>query len=208
MKSKTSSFVQHHHRAQQKNQRPFIIWLTGLSASGKTTIAKSLEQVLFDREKHAYIIDGDDIRKGLCADLGYSQAARSENLRRIGELCHILIDSGLIVIVAIISPYEHDRQQIKARLADYHFIEVFVDTALDECEKRDPKGLYQKARCGEIECFTGISAPYERPKNPDVHLRYCGQSVEEHVQVITHYLEKQVLLSNVKLKDECKIQRV
>ncbi|KAG7090853.1 Adenylyl-sulfate kinase [Marasmius oreades] len=177
-------------RAELLKQKGATIWLTGLSASGKSTIACALEQHLLHLKKHAYRLDGDNIRFGLCKDLGFDEKSRNENIRRIGEVSKLFADSTCIAITAFISPYQKDRDaaremHIKASLP---FIEVFVDAPLEVVEKRDPKGLYKKARAGEIKDFTGISAPYEAPANPEIHINTAETEVAESVKIITNYL--------------------
>ena len=157
-------------RAEQKGQKPVCVWLTGLSGSGKSTIANMLDKRLVADDRHTYILDGDNVRHGLNRDLGFTEADRVENIRRIAEVAKLMVDAGLIVVVCAISPYRSDRELARALFADGEFIEIFVDTPLETCEARDPKGLYRKARAGEIPNFTGISAPYERPASPEVHL--------------------------------------
>lgn len=166
-------------RAQSKQQKPCVIWLTGLSGSGKSTIANILEQKLAAAGKHTYLLDGDNIRHGLCGDLGFSDKDRVENIRRIAEVSKLFVDAGLVVITAFISPFRADRDFCRQLLAEGEFVEVFVDTPLAECEKRDPKGLYQKARSGDIPDFTGIGSAYEAPLQPEATLSYQGQSAEE-----------------------------
>jgi adenylyl-sulfate kinase len=152
--------------------RGATIWLTGLSGSGKSTIAAALEQLLVARGTPAYMLDGDNLRHGLNGDLGFTEADRAENVRRAGEVAQLFADGGLIAIVPLISPYRADRDRVRDRHTerDLRFIEVFVDTPLEECERRDPKGLYAKARAGELPNFTGIDDPYEPPTDPDLHL--------------------------------------
>jgi adenylylsulfate kinase len=157
-------------RAAALQHQPRTIWLTGLSGSGKSTLAFALEKALFDRHYMAYTLDGDNIRHGLCRDLGFSAADRSENIRRIAEVAHLMNEAGLIVITSFISPYREDRELARQIIGTDRFIEVFVSTPLAICEKRDPKGLYQKARAGELKNFTGISDPYEAPDAPDLIL--------------------------------------
>jgi adenylylsulfate kinase len=172
------------------------LWFTGLSGSGKSTVAVALEQALFAQGKLVYRLDGDNIRLGINKNLGFSAEDRTENIRRVGEVSKLMADSGVIVLNSFISPYIADRNAVRALHAadDMPFIEVFVDCALDEAEKRDPKGLYKKARAGEIKNFTGIDDPYEAPENPEIHLHSDKQSLEEEVQVMIQVLESQGIL--------------
>lgn len=153
-----------------KGQRGAVLWFTGLSGAGKSTIAALVDRQLHARGRHSYILDGDNLRFGLCKDLGFSPEDRAENIRRIGELARLFVDAGLIVLCAAISPYRRDRAVARALVGPDRFIEIFVDTELAECERRDPKGLYRKARAGEITGFSGIDAPYERPESPELRL--------------------------------------
>jgi bifunctional enzyme CysN/CysC len=172
-------------RVSLKGQTPAIVWLTGPSGAGKSTVANTIESMLTHAGHHAYVLDGDNVRHGLNRDLGFSAAERTENIRRIGEVARILADAGLIVIVAAISPYARDRAAARATAGDIAFYEVFVDTPLDICAQRDPKGLYRRALAGKISDFTGIGAPYEAPDSPDVRLRGAEETpVEEAGQVI------------------------
>lgn len=171
-------------RAQHMKQKPFVIWFTGLSGSGKSTLANLLEQKLKENAHFTYLLDGDNVRHGLCGDLGFSDKDRVENIRRISEVSKLFTDAGLIVLTAFISPFRDDRNYCRQLLADNEFVEVFIDTPIEECEKRDPKGLYQKARQGEIKDFTGIDSPYEAPENPEIHFKYNGQSPEQAVDLI------------------------
>jgi len=164
-----------------------VIWFTGLSGAGKSTVANALDEVLHKRGLKTYILDGDNVRIGLNKDLGFSPEDRKENIRRIAETAKLFADSGTIVLTAFISPYEEDRQQARDIIGDLDFSEVFVDTSLEECERRDPKGLYKKARAGEIKGFTGIDAPYEEPQNPQVVLD--GGSVKEQVDILVDYID-------------------
>lgn len=168
--------------------RSFTIWFTGLSASGKSTLAAVTEKALYERGYHTYILDGDNVRHGLNKNLGFSPEDRMENIRRIGETANLFRDCGIINLTAFISPYRKDRQTARALYNDDSFIEVFVDCPLKVCEQRDPKGVYKKARQGIIKEFTGIDAPYEVPENPEVHLRTDKMSVEECVELIINYL--------------------
>jgi len=174
-------------RAQQNAHSGCVIWLTGLSASGKSTVATELERALFELGKHAYVLDGDNVRHGLCSDLGFSPEHRKENIRRVGEVAKLFADAGTICITAFISPYRSDRDLVRSILPAGRFIEVFVNAPLELCAQRDPKGLYRKARAGEIKDFTGISAPYEVPANPELELLTGQFSVNECVgQVLRH----------------------
>ena len=164
-----------------------VIWFTGLSGSGKSTVANALDEVLNKRGLKTYILDGDNVRMGLNKDLGFSPEDRKENIRRISETAKLFADAGTIVLTAFISPYQEDRQQAREIIGDLDFSEVFVDTPLEECEKRDPKGLYKKARAGEIKGFTGIDAPYEEPENAQVILR--GGSLQEQVDILVDYID-------------------
>lgn len=177
-------------RERLNGHRGFTIWFTGLSASGKSTLAVATEQGLYERGYHTYILDGDNVRHGLNKNLGFSPEDRTENIRRIGEVAGLLRDCGIINLVAFISPYRIDRQAARELNNDSTFIEVFIDCPVEICEQRDPKGAYKKARQGIIKEFTGISAPYEAPENPEIHLRTDEMSEEECVQLIISYLIK------------------
>ena len=195
MADHNENIVWHEHaiskteRAQQKNQKPCILWFTGLSGSGKSTIAGALEQMLFARGNHVYLLDGDNVRHGLNKDLGFSDEDRVENIRRIGEVAKLFADSGLIVSTAFISPFQADRDLVRSLVDDGEFIEVFVDADLETCEARDPKGLYKKARAGEIPFFTGIDSPYEAPSSPELVIKSGEFSIEECAQQIVAHLE-------------------
>ena len=184
----TENIVWHQHhidkaaRSAQKGHKPALLWFTGLSGSGKSTLAGALEAELIRRGIHTYLLDGDNVRHGLCSDLGFATADRQENLRRVGEVAKLMVDAGLVVLAAFVSPYRAERAAIRARLPEGEFIEVFVDTPLSECEERDPKGLYKKARAGEIKHFTGIDDPYEAPEQAEVHLLNHGVSVQQGVE--------------------------
>ena len=181
----TDNVVWHKHevsktsRAAKLSQKPLVLWLTGLSGSGKSTLANLLEKKLFEQNKHTYLLDGDNIRHGLCGDLGFSDKDRVENIRRISEVAKLFVDSGSIVLTAFISPFQADRDYCRSLLDEGEFLEVFVDTPLAVCEQRDPKGLYKKARAGEIKDFTGIDSTYEAPSAPEVHLHYQEESAEQ-----------------------------
>lgn len=176
-------------RAQQKRQKPLCLWFTGLSGSGKSTIANLLEKRLFDEGKHTYLLDGDNVRHGLNRDLGFTEADRVENIRRVAEVAKLMVDAGLIVIASFISPFQSERQMARQLFAAGEFVEIFVDTPLSECEKRDVKGLYAKARRGELKNFTGIDSAYERPGHPELSLDTCNFSAADCVEQIIHYLQ-------------------
>ena len=169
-----------------------VVWLTGLSASGKSTIATELERLLFNRGSQVCMLDGDNIRHGLCADLGFSQEARTENIRRIGEVAKLLAGNGFICITAFISPYRADRQLARKIMPEGRFIEVYINAPIEVCEARDPKGLYARARSNEIKNFTGISAPYEAPEHPELELRTDLLGPDRCVAQILGYLDKLV----------------
>ncbi|CCN81757.1 Adenylyl-sulfate kinase [Vibrio nigripulchritudo SFn27] len=170
-------------RAKQKNQQPAVLWFTGLSGAGKSTVAGALEVKLAEIGYHTYLLDGDNVRHGLCSDLGFSAQDRRENIRRIGELAKLMADAGLIVLSAFISPHRAERQMVRNMLDEGEFIEVFVNTSLDVCEERDPKGLYKKARAGEIKNFTGIDSEYETPENPEIDLPAGEKTIDELVEL-------------------------
>ena len=175
-------------RAEQKCQSPLVIWFTGLSASGKSTIAGALEQILSSQGYHTYLLDGDNVRTGLCQDLGFDDDDRKENIRRVGEVANLLSDAGLIVLAAFISPFREDREIVRTIIPDGQFVEVFVDATLSVCRQRDPKGLYAKVDRGEIKKFTGIDSPYEHPVNPEVRIDAAALTVTESVNELMSYL--------------------
>jgi adenylylsulfate kinase len=178
-------------RRKLNKHNSFLIWVTGLSGSGKSTIANELQNTLHKKGIKTYILDGDNIRNGINYNLSFSPEDRAENNRRIAEISKLFIDAGIVVIAAFISPYQKDRKEVKNIVSPSNFVEVFVNTSLEECEKRDVKGLYKKARKGEIKNFTGISAPYEAPQNPDVEIKTEEETVEESVhKIITHIQNK------------------
>jgi adenylylsulfate kinase len=176
-------------RERLNKHRSCTVWFTGLSGSGKSTVAVALEKKLWERGVRAYILDGDNIRHGLNKNLGFSPADRTENIRRIGEVAKLFTEAGVVALTAFISPYRADRDQVRALMPPGDFVEVLVDCPLEECERRDVKGLYQKARAGQIPEFTGISAPYEPPLQPELILRTHAQSVEESAQQVLAVLE-------------------
>jgi len=168
--------------------RPACLWLTGLSGSGKSTLGRRVEKRLVDRGVHAYVLDGDNVRHGLNADLGFSPAEREENIRRIGQVARLFVDSGAVVLAAFISPYRADRARVRALFDEGDFVEVHVATPLEECERRDPKGLYVKARAGDIPAFTGISAPYEEPESPEIRVDTAGADLDACAATIVDWL--------------------
>jgi adenylylsulfate kinase len=167
-----------------------VLWLTGLSGAGKSTLANHLQAVLFEQGVQAYLLDGDNLRMGLNRDLGFSAEDRKENVRRVAEVAKLFVDAGMVVITALISPYQSDRDEARARYEEDEFVEVFVDCRLEVCQQRDPKGLYQKALRGEITNFTGVQAPYEAPAHPEIVVRTDEQSVEESVHQILSWLRE------------------
>ena len=181
-------------RERLLGQRGAVIWFTGLSGSGKSTVAHAVEQRLAAAGRLTYVLDGDNVRHGLCKDLGFAPADRSENIRRVGEVAALLVDTGVLVLTSFISPYRSDRAAVR-QIVGEDFVEVFVDAPLEVCEARDPKGLYKKARNGEIAEFTGISAPYEAPEHPDLHLRTGSQPLAACVTAVHDLLAARGLLA-------------
>jgi bifunctional enzyme CysN/CysC len=188
--------VTREQRANQKGQQPCILWLTGLSGAGKSTVANALEQMLHLRGHHSYLLDGDNVRHGLNKDLDFTDAGRVENIRRIGEVAKLFVDAGLIVVTAFISPFRSDREMVRKLVNEGEFVEIHVSTPLEVCEQRDPKGLYAKARTGTIKNFTGVSSPYEAPENAELNLDTSRLSVQESVAKIIAYLEATGRLKN------------
>lgn len=185
-----NTHIKKEDRKNLLNQRPCILWFTGLSGSGKSTIANAVESKLFEMEIKTYLLDGDNVRHGLNSDLGFSEEDRVENIRRIGEVAKLFVDSGTITLTAFISPFKEDRKQVRDLVEKDEFIEVFIDTPLDTCESRDPKGLYQKARLGEIKNFTGIDSPYEAPGKPEIHIQNDTSNIDDNINIIIDYLIK------------------
>jgi bifunctional enzyme CysN/CysC len=181
-------------RAARKHQAPCVLWFTGLSGAGKSTIANRVEVELHRRGQHTYMLDGDNVRHGLNRDLGFTDADRVENIRRVAEVSKLMIDAGLIVLVSFISPFRSERQMARGLFQDSEFFEVFVDTPLAVAEDRDPKGLYKKARRGELQHFTGIDSPYEPPENPELRLDTTALSAVEAAAVVIELLERRDLL--------------
>ena len=182
-------------RAENKNQKPCLLWFTGLSGSGKSTIANALDVALHQRGYHTFLLDGDNVRHGLCKDLGFSDEGRVENIRRIGEVSKLFTDAGLIVLSAFISPFISDRRLVRKLFPAGEFIEVFMDAPIETCESRDPKGLYQKARSGQIKDFTGIDSPYEVPAHPELRLDTSRMSVDDCVEVLFAYLLEREMIA-------------
>jgi len=182
-------------RSLLKGQKPCVLWLTGLSGSGKSTIANLVEQALNTDNKHTYILDGDNVRHGLSSDLGFAPEDRIENIRRVSEVARLMVDAGLIIIVCLISPFQSERERARRIIGEGEFIEVFIDTPLEECERRDPKGLYRRARAGEIRGMTGIDAPYEAPDQAELHIKTMNQSPEDSAILILQWLRDKGYLS-------------
>jgi adenylylsulfate kinase len=192
--------VWHDHRVTKTERRTLnnhgscVVWFTGLPSSGKSTIASEIEHHLYNRGIRTYLLDGDNVRHGLNSNLGFSPEDREENIRRIGEVARLYVDAGMITFVAFISPYRKDREKARNLLEDGEFIEVYVKCPVEVCEQRDPKGLYQKAKQGEIKEFTGVSAPYEEPLDPEIVLETDRFTVKESAQKIVEFLEKKRMI--------------
>ena len=180
--------VTRERHAELKNQKPAVLWFTGLSGSGKSTVSNLVEKKLASMGRHTFLLDGDNIRHGLNKDLGFTQADRIENIRRIGEVAKLMTDAGMIVLTAFISPFRAERDMVRAMLPDGEFIEVFVNTPLAEAEKRDVKGLYKKARAGELDNFTGIDSPYEAPESPEIEIDTLKMTPEQAADIIVSKL--------------------
>jgi bifunctional enzyme CysN/CysC len=177
-------------RAGLKGQRPAVLWFTGLSGSGKSTIANLLEKNMHAAGRHTYILDGDNVPHGLNRDLGFTEEDRVENIRRVAEVARLMADAGLIVLVSFISPFRAERRMARELMGEGEFIEVFVDTPFEECARRDPKGLYKRALAGEIKNFTGVDSPYEAPESPEIRLDTEGRSPEEMVELLEDWLAR------------------
>jgi adenylylsulfate kinase len=197
--SQSSHIVKQHYRinktdrATANGHRSCVVWLTGLSGSGKSTIANATEVALHEKGIRTYVLDGDNIRHGLNSNLDFSEAGRQENIRRIGEVAKLFVDAGIVVLTAFISPFRTDRDRVRALLEKGEFVEVFVDCPLDVCEGRDVKGLYKKARAGEIPHFTGISSPFEKPAHPELTLHTDKDTIETNTQKLTGYILDRIL---------------
>ncbi|MCW9012429.1 MAG: adenylyl-sulfate kinase [Gammaproteobacteria bacterium] len=201
----TSTIITKERRNLLNNQRSAILWFTGLSGSGKSTIADALEKHLHEINLRTYILDGDNIRHGLCGDLSFSDADRKENIRRIGEVSKLFVDAGVMVLTSFISPFKSDRNFVRSIVHDTEFIEIHVKCPLELCERRDVKGLYQKARTGEIKQFTGIDSPYEQPNDPEIVLDTSKLSIKESVDIIYNYLIRH---SYIKINRREKIKNI
>lgn len=188
-------------RERRQGHKGCVVWFTGLPASGKSTIAHELEVRLFEMGVRTYVLDGDNIRHGLNSDLGFSPEDRRENIRRIGEVAKLFADAGVIAITAFISPYRRDREKARRLLKDGDFIEVYVKCSLEECERRDPKGMYEKARRGEIREFTGVSAPYEPPENCELTVDSENHTIEECVSRVIQYLGERGILGTCHVEE-------
>lgn len=188
-------FVKRKERNRLNNHKSGLIWFTGLSASGKSTIAHIVERQLFNRGIRTYVFDGDNVRYGINSNLGFSREDRKENLRRIAELSKLFVDAGMIVLAAFISPYKEDREYVRKRFEGDNFLEIYVKCSVEECERRDPKGQYKKARSGIIKDYTGISAPYEEPENPDLVLETERYNIQTSVKKVLDLLEEKKFIS-------------
>ena len=197
----SSNTVQHRatvsrsRREQLNRHRSVILWFTGLSGSGKSTVAHAVEEELHQAGCRTFVFDGDNVRHGLCANLSFSEDDRHENIRRIGEMEKLFLEAGVIAMTAFISPFRTDRERVRALVSENDFIEIFCDSPLAVCEERDVKGLYKRARTGEIKNYTGISSPYEAPEHPDLTLDTAGDSVETNVEKVLNFLEERHIFS-------------
>lgn len=197
----SSNTVQHRatvsrsRREQLNRHRSVILWFTGLSGSGKSTVAHAVEEELHQAGCRTFVFDGDNVRHGLCANLSFSEDDRHENIRRIGEMAKLFLEAGVIAMTAFISPFRTDRERVRALVSENDFIEIFCDSPLAICEERDVKGLYKRARTGEIKNYTGISSPYEAPEHPDLTLDTAGDSVETNVEKVLNFLEERHIFS-------------
>jgi adenylylsulfate kinase len=197
---KSENVVWHHHivtrqqREAMNGHRSFLLWFTGLSGAGKSTLANAVERELFQMGCHSYVLDGDNVRHGLCANLGFSEDDRKENIRRIGEAAKLFVDAGMIALTAFISPFRADRDRVRAMLPEGEFIEIYCKCSLEVCEQRDVKGLYAKARAGLIKNYTGISSPYEEPLRPEIEVPTDHENLDQSVQHVLGYLRERGLI--------------
>ena len=182
------------HREKLNGHKGVVLWFTGLSGTGKSTLAHTIEERLYYLGCRTFVFDGDNVRHGLCSDLGFSSEDRRENIRRIGEMVKLFVEGGMIAMTAFISPYRRDREWVRLLVGKENFVEIFCDCSLEICEKRDVKGLYAKARSGEIPEFTGISAPYEVPENPELHLKTDKMSLKDCVDIVVNYLLERAII--------------
>jgi len=201
---KNNNITWHHavitraHREKLNGHKGAALWFTGLSGTGKSTLAHAIEERLYYLGCRTFVFDGDNVRHGLCSDLGFSSEDRRENIRRIGEMVKLFVEAGIIAMTAFISPYRKDREWVRLLVGKENFVEIFCDCSLEICEKRDVKGLYAKARSGEIPEFTGISAPYEVPENPELHLKTDKMSLNDCVDVVVNYLLERAIILKAK----------
>ena len=201
---KNNNITWHHavitraHREKLNGHKGVVLWFTGLSGTGKSTLAHAIEERLYYLGCRTFVFDGDNVRHGLCSDLGFSSEDRRENIRRIGEMVKLFVEAGMIAMTAFISPYRRDREWVRLLVGKENFVEIFCDCSLEICEKRDVKGLYAKARRGEIPEFTGISAPYEVPENPELHLKTDKMSLNDCVDVVVNYLLERAIILKAK----------
>ncbi len=200
--SKSTNIVWHQSsinreaRTAQRGHKSVILWFTGLSGSGKSTLANAVDKALYERGVASYVLDGDNVRHGLCNDLGFSDADREENIRRIGEVAKLFLDSGVIVLTAFVSPFLSDRQKARSLVSEGDFVEIYCSADLNVCEKRDPKGLYKKARVGEIKDFTGISSPYEKPQSPELIIDTAKLNLEVSVNSVISKLSQMEIIKS------------
>ena len=193
---KHSYSVNRDSRKKLKQHKSILLWFTGLSGSGKSTIANCVEQELHKNSIHTYTLDGDNIRKGLNSDLSFSPKDRTENIRRIAETAHLMIDAGLVVLAAFVSPYRNDRDHVRNIVGNDNMVEIYINTSVEECERRDVKGLYKKARKGEIKNMTGISAPYESPLHPDIQINTEEVTIVDATKQIINFINPKLILQN------------
>lgn len=194
-------------REIQNDHRGAIIWLTGLSGSGKSTLAHVVEEALHQQGCRTFVLDGDNVRHGLCGDLGFSERDRQENIRRVGEVAKLFMEAGIIVLTAFISPYRVDRDRVRNMVKPSDFIEIYCNASIEVCETRDVKGLYKKARAGEIAEFTGISSPYEKPENPELVLNTGAESLDDCVQDVMNKIVSLGILTNTHLKQDSEVKK-